>query len=242
MKYRCLQTWVPIRKENTSTSEMVTSMIFGETCLELKKLDDWLYVQCDYDGYEGWIPANYLDKLLPDSPDFHRVIASQSAYYCDGLSKIHLSAGSNLPVEDSILLDGREFYLTIRDPRVPENAWELARGFLYVPYLWGGRSDCGIDCSGLTQLIFKMKGIFIPRDAWQQEQLGSSMEWNNRRENDLVFFEKNNRITHVGILSSANTIIHAHGKVREDKINENGIINTETGNISHNIVSIKRYF
>lgn len=240
MKHRCMQTWVPLRRENTSTSEMVSSLLFGETCSELKRSDDWLYVQCDYDGYEGWIPENYLEPIsLSDAP-WNRILASQSAFYSDGISRIHLSAGSNLPPTDSLIINGHEFYLTIRDPRVPEHAWQLARGFAYVPYLWGGRSDCGIDCSGLTQIVAKMKGIFLPRDAWQQEQTGLAISWADRKPNDLVFFEKNERVTHVGILSSYNTVIHASGRVREDKISEEGIFDSVKEEYSHKLVSIKR--
>lgn len=239
MKYICLQTWSPLRKDANSTAEMVTSLLFGETCTHVLEKEDWLLVRCDYDGYEGWVPRNYLDEMEPGHGAWSRVLNNHSAFFTDGISKLHISLGSNLPPEDKCILNGHEFYLNIRDPRKQDQLWEIARGFLFVPYLWGGRSDCGIDCSGLVQVVFKAKGIYMPRDAWQQEQVGELVPWMEREPNDLVYFEKNRRITHVGVISPGDHIIHASGRVREDSLIKDGIKNN-LGNLTHSLASIRR--
>lgn len=221
---------------------MVTSLVFGETCTVIREVDDWLFVRCDYDGYDGWVPENYLMECKPEYENWTRVLRQQSAFFSNGVSRIHVSAGSFLPDVDELLINGQEFYLTIRDQHVPANPWEQAYGFLYVPYLWGGRSDCGMDCSGLTQIVAKMNNLALPRDASQQEQHGTKVSWEDRKENDLVFFESSGKITHVGLLGKNDKIVHASGRVREDILVKEGIKNTESGEVTHWLASIKRIF
>ncbi len=120
---------------------------------------------------------------------------------------------------------------------------ELALQFKSIPYLWGGRSAFGLDCSGFTQLICKMAGISIPRDAAQQAQQGEAVHLiNEAQAGDLVFFDNEEEIiTHTGILLDQSTVIHAHGKVRIDKIDHHGIFNEEKKTYSHNLRIIKRF-
>jgi cell wall-associated NlpC family hydrolase len=107
--------------------------------------------------------------------------------------------------------------------------------------LWGGKSQFGIDCSGFTQLVFKLNGIKLKRDAWQQAESGSVIQdFKSANENDLAFFHKENKITHVGIIMKNNQIIHASGKVRIDRIDEKGIFNEELNKYTHQLNSIKR--
>jgi cell wall-associated NlpC family hydrolase len=115
--------------------------------------------------------------------------------------------------------------------------------YLDVPYLWGGKSKNGIDCSGFSQQVFKTFGIKLPRDAYQQAELGEVVGFLLEAQcGDLAFFDnEEGRITHVGIMLSSDEIIHAAGKVRIDKIDNQGIINSETGARTHKLRIIKRY-
>ena len=119
---------------------------------------------------------------------------------------------------------------------------ELATKYLNAPYLWGGRSIWGIDCSGFTQLVFKMLGIKIRRDAYQQADQGITLGFIEEAEpGDLAFFDnEDGKIIHVGILLGQGKIIHASGKVRIDRIDHQGIFNEETGKYSHKLRIIKR--
>jgi cell wall-associated NlpC family hydrolase len=138
------------------------------------------------------------------------------------------------------MIRGEKWQLTTRETQVPTEPWQLAQGFLHVPYLWGGRSDCGLDCSGLTQVIFKIKGIKIPRDAAEQALLGNNIEFGKQLPSDLAFFHNaEGKITHVGIVTKTG-FIHASGRVREDDLTADGIICRDNGKQSHSLSFIKR--
>jgi gamma-D-glutamyl-L-lysine dipeptidyl-peptidase len=124
-----------------------------------------------------------------------------------------------------------------------ENINDVASQYLDVSYLWGGKSLSGIDCSGFCQQVFKQFGIKLPRDAYQQAELGEVVGFLQEVEcGDLAFFDnEEGRITHVGMMLNIHEIIHSSGKVRIDKIDHQGIINSETGARTHKLRIIKRY-
>ncbi|HEX2935487.1 MAG TPA: C40 family peptidase, partial [Bacteroidales bacterium] len=119
---------------------------------------------------------------------------------------------------------------------------EVARKFLHAPYLWGGRTVFGIDCSGFTQIVYKMNGIGIPKDAYQQAEIGEPVQFvEDTRTGDLAFFDnEEGRITHTGIILGKSEIIHASGEVRIDKFDHQGIFNEEDNAYSHKLRLIKR--
>jgi cell wall-associated NlpC family hydrolase len=120
---------------------------------------------------------------------------------------------------------------------------QLTSNWINSPYMWGGRTLFGVDCSGFAQVNFKMMGIDLPRDAWQQAQFGNTVKkLKDAVGGDLAFFDDKEEIVHVGILLNSEQIIHASGKVRIDTIDKKGIINTDTGKRSHSLQSIKRYW
>jgi cell wall-associated NlpC family hydrolase len=118
----------------------------------------------------------------------------------------------------------------------------FSKKFLGAPYLWGGRSPFGIDCSGLVQILFKIKGIALKRDAWQQAEAGKQVSFIEESvPGDLVFFDNDEgKIIHVGMIYQSGHIIHASGEVRIDKIDNYGIYNQETGKYTHKTRIIKR--
>ena len=125
-----------------------------------------------------------------------------------------------------------------------ESIVNCAKEFLNVPYLWGGKSFFGIDCSGFTQIIYKIHGIKIPRDAYQQAEIGDALTFiEEAKPGDLAFFEnKEGRIHHVGIILADQKIIHAHGKVRIDSLDSTGIFNKDQNKHTHKLRFIRSYF
>ncbi len=266
----CLQSWVPLRLSASSASEMVSSLLFGERCELLQQENDWLKVRCLHDGYIGWIPANYL-FLLPENWlqwKWSIVLDGDSAWVSDsnqiqGLSQpgntvILLSPGSWVPAVEQLEIAGITYRYTRRsgqdswrlsskvllNPTLPValRIQETARMFINTPYLWGGRSLWGVDCSGLVQLVAAMVGIKMPRDAYQQAQVGTKKMWDSAAPGDLAYFSnKEGKVTHVGILLENSYIIHAHGRVRIDQLTPAGIVSTDTGKQTHTLCDIRSF-
>ena len=248
----CTLSIIPLRKEPAETNEMVTQLLFGETYQVLETTDNWMKIKLYADGYEGWINNKMFDNL--DEPDFTRINnqinnifydISGFVYFHD--KKIPILLGSSLSVVNNrhFKLGKKDFliddHLKIKSNFNNKTIIPDALRYLNAPYLWGGRTPFGIDCSGLVQVVFKLNNIKLPRDASQQANIGEEVEFAGCRETDLAFFcNKEGRIIHVGIILENSRIIHASGKVRIDKIDLTGIFNEETGLYSHQLHSIKR--
>ncbi len=246
----CPLSIVPVRKEPSDRAEMVTQWLFGETAEVLERTDKWSRLRFDHDGYEGWVDNK---QLLPcdtpnNEPDL-RVLDSASIVDL-GDRQVMLPYGAVLPFhrEGSILFQGR---------RVPVNAVTntldasgerealvetFMHPFLGAPYLWGGRTPWGVDCSGLTQSLFMFMGIYLPRDAWMQAGEGEPVEFVELAEpGDLAFFDnEEGRIIHVGIVLSGHRIVHASGRVRIDMLDQQGIFDREAQRYTHKLRLVKR--
>lgn len=236
--YQLLQCWAPLRAGASSATEMVSALLFGETCTIAEVQNDWCRVTADYDNYEGWIPAFYLFPVNEVS----KVCSHNQCFYLseNGQNRISLSPGANI-LSETLEIEGQMFSLIEgAETESLKDAVQLASMFMETPYLWGGRSLWGIDCSGLIQVVFKMLNKPLPRDAKDQFLTGSEVAFEDRQPGDLAFFGKENHITHVGILSQKNEIIHAHGKVRKDRFDEQGIFNTPRNLYTHQLAGIKR--
>ncbi|TAH00735.1 MAG: hydrolase Nlp/P60 [Sphingobacteriales bacterium] len=212
-------------------SELVNQLLFGEGVLILETPAGlFCKVRGVYDGYEGWVHKTQVqvtDKVTA-TPLVQTAIAWQSDL------NMWLPMGSVLPAG------------IITAPPLPDEGVlrAVAMQWLHAPYLWGGRSVLGVDCSGFTQVVYKMVGFVLPRDAKQQVQLGTALNFLQEAKcGDLAFFDnEQGDIIHVGILLSDAEIIHAAGKVRIDKIDNAGIVNSSTGLRTHRLRIIKRYF
>lgn len=238
---------VPVRSAPSDASEMVTQLLFGDSCTLLEEQPNWVRIRMTDDGYEGWVDPK---MLLPETPEHladltwtHVISASLRL---ENSSVMTLPAGARIPVGDRFDLGGQFWELLPGATVLPEQArgqlGVLAASLLNTPYIWGGKSSFGIDCSGFTQVLFRMCGIALPRDSGPQSECGEAVEYGHHRDFDLAFFGKTNpgRITHVGMLVGKDTIIHASGRVRKDIFSLEGILNTTSGQLTHYLKTIRR--
>lgn len=251
----CKVAVAPLRAEPSDRAEISSQLLFGDHVTVVQKNENWWMVKNAYDGYEGWMDFKQLAEISSD--DYlqlhecnHLVPASFNNIVVDEQgSKYHLSPGSNLPFySNGCCQIGVEKFNVEFLPRQigVENLDGLIKdAFLFqnTPYLWGGRNIFGIDCSGFTQIVFKLNGIKLRRDAWQQAEQGVVVDFlSEAQPGDVAFFDNaEGRIIHVGIMLNNSEIIHASGKVRIDSIDNQGIYNTELGKYTHKLRIIKRY-
>lgn len=251
----CLLSVAGLRAEPAHRSELVSQLIFGDLFEVVEEQKDWLQVRMLFDHYLGWVNANQVQLLAAE--DLADLLKSPPAVSTDLIQLIEdrthntsfaIGAGSSLYFIDkgSLAIAGKVYHysgtVASEFPAKPLQMADYALTFLNTPYLWGGRSPFGIDCSGFVQLVFKMAGIKIPRDAAIQATQGQTIHLiNEAMPGDLLFFDNDEKqITHVGMLVNEGHIIHAHGKVRIDLVDHNGIFNRETRRYTHSLRIIKR--
>ncbi|MFY8110024.1 MAG: NlpC/P60 family protein [Bacteroidia bacterium] len=237
---------VPLRAEPSSKSELVSELLFGETYTVLEETEDWYKVENHSDGYTGWI--NNTQFTLLENSEIPNTIFCKfpfSIVKSEGSeSPFYVLPGSRIFKNNSgdFFLNGKKYLVEIDSFSRNISIAEISKLFLNSPYLWGGKSLFGIDCSGFTQIVFSIFGLNIPRDAYLQAELGNQVDFiSETKPGDLAFFEnKDGKITHVGIIIENQKIIHASGKVRIDEIDSFGIFNKDSGKHSHQLRWIKR--
>ncbi|UZT95945.1 C40 family peptidase [Chryseobacterium fluminis] len=231
----CIVTVAPVRAESSDKAEIVTEILFGESADVLEVNKNWTRIKMHYDGYEGWMDTKQL-RTVSDEELANRKVTVVTEDFSSVLmkdGKTLLSIGSEV-----------EFpaVASQRSHDIRESIALTAREFLNVPYLWGGKSFFAVDCSGFTQLVYKVHQIKLPRDTSQQVEVGESLSFvEESQPGDLAFFENaEGKIIHVGIMLENQKIIHASGKVRIDTLDSTGIFNKEMNKHTHKLRVIKK--
>jgi gamma-D-glutamyl-L-lysine dipeptidyl-peptidase len=245
---------IPVRSSASEQSEQVTQLLFGETFELIHTRGNWLNIRSLHDKYEGWIDKTMAKTLFSEHiPDRESVVVKDTllpVLRSDNTNML-ICGGSRIPKPDAdgyFSLAGQQYQITPDIFPISKSSSfgivETASKFLNSPYLWGGRSVLGIDCSGLTQIVCRIHGIDLPRDASQQVEIGETICFrHDAKTGDLAFFNNDKgKIVHTGIIIDENHIIHASGYVRIDKIDHSGIYNQDSGRYTHNLSVIKRLF
>lgn len=251
----CHLNCIAVRRDPSDESEMVTQLLFGETFQVLTSDMNWIKVHLDHDYYEGWVLLNQVSEL--DSETYKRFSENPQAVSDEMVTFISdkddhpqiLTLGAVLPdYQDGIFkLNNRSFDFdgdVIQSKLSKANLVRTAYKFLNTPYLWGGRTTFGVDCSGFTQMVYKINGYQLFRDAHQQASQGEVLSFIEECEpGDLAFFDnEEGEIIHVGIVLANNYIIHCHGKVRIDRIDSSGIYNVDINRHTHKLRVMKQLF
>jgi hypothetical protein len=250
-----IHTLIAVRSNPSERAELVTQLLFGETFAIDEVTGNWARITNNADNYEGWIDKKLITYLTEDefnywnlTPHFITVDPFATIMATEPNIIKHLVAGSHLPINNhikSFSISGINYNFPTNIEVFEEkrkNPTAIAKQFLNAPYLWGGKSILGIDCSGLVQLTYSIAGINLPRDASKQIVLGEAINFTNEvKPGDLAFFDNEmGDIVHVGLMINTHEIIHASGFVRIDPIDHQGIFNHETKKYSHKLRIIKR--
>ncbi len=253
----CRLSVIPVRREPSDKSEMVTQLLFGEhySVAEYATDKKWIHIIIEFDGYPGWIDVK---QHTPISLEYFNHLNNTEFKIATDLTStilykkrmIQILIGSILPISSAELFEVKEqFAFNGNSKNVGEKKdfdflKQMIIPFMNAPYLWGGRSPFGIDCSGFVQQIFNFCGYRLNRDAHQQFKNGEAVQsFEDAIPGDLAFFGKDTtHISHVGIVLEQNRIVHASGFVRTDKLDKEGIYNEELSGYTHKLAGLRRIF
>lgn len=230
---------------------MINQLLFGDQVTVLEEIPNWVKISSIHDNYEGWCETDQLNFTQQEAEITEiKLVDDITATFSSKNSQLIIPFSSTIPLSNGTLNINNELYklttgkLTDVKELTGENIVSFASFLINSPYLWGGRSPFGIDCSGLNQIVFKMVGYPLPRDAWQQaEHKGEFIDLiDQAKSGDVAFFDnEEGRIIHTGILTGDGYIIHANGRVRIDHVDHYGIFNQEKRSYSHKLRFIKRF-
>jgi hypothetical protein len=246
---------VPIRISPDDRTEQTSQLLFGDHYEVLSTSSDmkWLHIRVFADGYEGWIDANQHHSITPEYFDqinhanfkITTDLASGILYKKNPLT---ILIGSIVPISNSELFKMEEQFAfngeskSLGQKRDFEFLHSIALKYLHAPYQWGGKSPFGIDCSGFTQMVFKIGGYGLSRDAQQQANCGKEVnDLSSAQPGDLAFFTGiNGKVGHVGFILEEQKIIHASGRVKIDMLTEKGICEPDSKTVTHPLAGIRR--
>ncbi len=258
----CTLASAALRKEGSHCSEMVSQLLFGDTYTVLDTREEWVRICTDDCQYEGWLQKKQHSPITEEACqellNSTRCCVNSLQLYVQSQStgvKFPVFCGTRIPCPEHgqfrlgsqcFSIDATEHLSGLNDNTLVEDRvlrmLQFAKLYLNAPYLWGGRTPAGIDCSGFVQVVFSRVGIQLPRDASQQVAKGECVDFfDEARPGDVAFFEnKYESIVHTGIICEKGKIIHASGCVRIDTLDNMGIYCQDTGLYTHRLRIIKR--
>ena len=217
---------IPCRAEPSDKAEIISQLLFGEHYSVIEELEKWIKVKNAFDLYEGWICRKQFTEIT--GKEFDEMNLNEFPL-CGSLKgsinylgeNRNITLGATLPYlsQSKISIrDEKASFEGLPNTKHASKLMDYAMMYLNTPYLWGGRSPFGIDCSGFAQIVYKLCGYKLPRDAYQQA----------------------GRITHVGIITEPGKIIHASGRVKIDLLDSQGIFDVELKKYTHKLRLIRR--
>lgn len=253
----CLLSVVPVRSEPGDRYEMVTQLLFGDLVEITEFNGGWTHVKVLYDGYTGWIDAKQCSILDPvtfealQREEVHLVSELVAEITHHSTQRIRVVAGTMLPGldKDTFTISGSIYRykgasLKWGEQCTRESVLRFAEMYMDTPYAWGGKTPFGLDCSGFTQMVYRLAGIALKRDARQQAMQGKPLAFlSEALPGDLAFFDDTEgNIIHVGIISGPDSIIHSSGQVRTDSLDHQGIYNRQKNAYTHTLRLIRQVF
>lgn len=242
----CNLSIVPLRLEPSDASELVSQVIYGDLIKVLEQRKNWSRIRIAFDTYEGWIDnKQYFELTEAQYTSINNEPLQLSGdlveFIQDKNNQLHpIVFGSSLNGLNILQHHYEGDLISGKHPK--SKIIQTAFTYLNAPYLWGGKTPFGIDCSGFTQMVYKLNGYKLLRDASQQATQGEALSFIEESEpGDLAFFDNSEgAITHVGLIMEDNYIIHAHGKVRIDRLDHSGIYNVDRNTHTHKLRVIKK--
>jgi len=243
----CALSIVPIRASADQASEQLSQLLYGDLYKITDHRKDWNKIRVTFDGTEGWIQKNQLNPISKEVYKEYKAI-KEPAHASDLISFVSVGESQLIPVllgsvvQHTEVLNHRHEGDLVRGKLEKNYLVNSALQYLNAPYQWGGKSPFGIDCSGLAQMVYKINGYSLPRDAREQANIGEALSFvEESSAGDLAFFDNQEGvITHVGVIMDNNHVIHAHGKVRIDRLDQTGIYDVELGSYTHRLRVIKK--